>query len=219
MDKIEYPIQAIDAMRDLIQNVCWKVIWTTLGGAFITSFPEWVLDPITDHRLLASFTNAGVTPTAWANLIFAIATFLKHVPAGHDNGVSFLLTSPVSVGHDDWEDQVGANELKQRIRWMVGRPVFELDADYDKWFNERCHFKRISADGTMYNHSKAYCVDKQLLYVGSDNPYPNYNEEHGIWIDDKETINAWYEKFWTPRWNTSAEVDMSPEAGKWHSIH
>jgi hypothetical protein len=61
--------------------------------------------------------------------------------------------------------------------------------------------KRLSEDGTMYNHTKAYCVDKKLLCIGSDNPYPNYNEDHGVWIDDKAASDAWYEGNWKPRWS------------------
>lgn len=53
----------------------------------------------------------------------------------------------------------------------------------------------------MYNHTKAYCVDKKLLCIGSDNPYPNYNEDHGVWIDDKAASDAWYEGNWKPRWS------------------
>lgn len=56
--------------------------------------------------------------------------------------------------------------------------------------------------------------DKKLLYVGSDNVYPNYNEEYGVWIDDKPAIDAWFEKYWTPRWIKATDANMDPRAGR-----
>jgi phosphatidylserine/phosphatidylglycerophosphate/cardiolipin synthase-like enzyme len=64
----------------------------------------------------------------------------------------------------------------------------------------------------MFNHNKVYCVDKKLLYIGSDNPYPNYNEEHGIWIDDAKAITGWYDANFSLRWTSERTkvADMSP---------
>jgi phosphatidylserine/phosphatidylglycerophosphate/cardiolipin synthase-like enzyme len=45
-------------------------------------------------------------------------------------------------------------------------------------------------------HTKTVCVDEQLLYIGSDNLYPSYNEEHGIWVDDKATVSDWVKNYW-----------------------
>lgn len=56
------------------------------------------------------------------------------------------------------------------------------------------------------NHCKVLCTDKKLMYVGSDNYYPSYNEEHGIWLDDEETIKTWYDGYWTPRWAGAKEA-------------
>ena len=52
----------------------------------------------------------------------------------------------------------------------------------------------------MYSHSKIVCVDEKLMYVGSDNAYPCYNEEHGVWIEDKDAVGAWLEGFFEPYW-------------------
>jgi hypothetical protein len=70
----------------------------------------------------------------------------------------------------------------------------------------------------MYNHCKIYCIYKELLYIGSDNPYPNYNEDHGIWIDVIGTFDFWHTKYWAPRWNQSPDADMRPDACKMSSI-
>jgi len=58
--------------------------------------------------------------------------------------------------------------------------------------------KRALGNGTdYYNHCKIVCVDDRLLYVGSDNAYPSYNEEHGVWIEDAAEVDSWKKKFWT----------------------
>lgn len=52
-----------------------------------------------------------------------------------------------------------------------------------------------------YNHSKVVCVDDKLMHMGSDNIYPCYCEEHGVWIDDVNAIQAWKAKFRDKLWN------------------
>jgi hypothetical protein len=144
---------------------------------------------------------------------------MNGVPTKDGNGAFILLTSSKSDSgaHNGWEDQPAANEFKQRLRWLAGRPWLESDADYDKWFNARCQIRRISNNESRYNHCKVVCCDRKLLYIGSDNPYPNYNEEHGVWVDDKEAIDRWYAGYWDPRWKPSPPADMRPEAGKFPS--
>lgn len=34
-------------------------------------------------------------------------------------------------------------------------------------------------DPNFEAHNKVVCVDRTLLYVGSDNAFPQYNEQHG----------------------------------------
>lgn len=66
-----------------------------------------------------------------------------------------------------------------------------------KIVNSRLTCKRIMGNQTVYNnHAKVVCVDQALLYVGSDNAYPQYNEQHGVWIEDKTNISAWNENYW-----------------------
>lgn len=50
-------------------------------------------------------------------------------------------------------------------------------------------------------HNKTFCVDKELLYIGSDNAYPNYNEEQGLLIDNtaqgaKTWVGEYYNQLW-----------------------
>jgi hypothetical protein len=51
------------------------------------------------------------------------------------------------------------------------------------------------------NHAKVAIVDDALLYVGSDNAYPSYNVEFGLWIGDEPSVQAFVNDYWTPLWN------------------
>ncbi|MGC2234929.1 MAG: hypothetical protein WA584_02040 [Pyrinomonadaceae bacterium] len=46
------------------------------------------------------------------------------------------------------------------------------------------------------NHSKMVIVDDSLCYIGSDNAYPSFNQEFGIWIDDQPSIQSLITNYW-----------------------
>ena len=56
------------------------------------------------------------------------------------------------------------------------------------------------------NHSKLVVVDDALCYIGSDNLYPGYNEESGIWIDDQQAIQRFVDEYWTGLWQLAIPV-------------
>jgi len=70
---------------------------------------------------------------------------------------------------------------------------------------------RIMGDtGTVtYNHAKVVCIDDELLYIGSENAYPSYNEEHGVWIDNTTAIDAWRTGYWEPLWKVSQNTSAN----------
>lgn len=53
-------------------------------------------------------------------------------------------------------------------------------------------------EGKIANHSKLVVVDDCVCYIGSDNAYPSFLPEFGIWIDDAPSIEAFVEKYWNP---------------------
>lgn len=72
----------------------------------------------------------------------------------------------------------------------------------DEVIQNRLHVKRIiKNDGEHYCHNKIVMVDDKLMYVGSDNAYPCYNEEHGVWIDHEDTIKNWKKDYWDGLWD------------------
>ena len=92
---------------------------------------------------------------------------------------------------------------------MKGLPTDEggiPDKEIDTAMNTLLRFKRVlNDDGTMYQHSKIVCVDRKLMYLGSDNAYPCYNEEHGFWVEDKDTVKAWLDGYFKPYWGMCTE--------------
>jgi hypothetical protein len=65
-------------------------------------------------------------------------------------------------------------------------------------------YKRIDNSTTNPahgNHSKLVMVDDTVCYVGSDNAYPSYSQEFGIWLDDPSSIDALLSQFWTGLWS------------------
>jgi hypothetical protein len=119
---------------------------------------------------------------------------------------------PYEDGLQGWQDEARAYELKRRIGILQLGGIAEEPAELDKWFDSRCKIKRTSNDGTRVNHCKVTSVDDKLLYVGSDNAYPNYNEEHGIWIEDKDAIHYWRWMNFERRWLQAADADLSKDA-------
>lgn len=85
MDSIEYPIQLIDAIRDLILNILFRKVYrsgTWLSTIALNTYWNSMLPAVSDVKLLPKFVEAGVTPAAWASRITrckAIASATKTV--------------------------------------------------------------------------------------------------------------------------------------------
>lgn len=81
----------------------------------------------------------------------------------------------------------------------------------DKVVDEQFQVRRALGNKTWYyNHSKIVCVDDRMLYIGSDNAYPSYNEEHGAWIEDEAEVGRWKTKFWNGMWDRAVLPDDEP---------
>jgi hypothetical protein len=125
-------------------------------------------------------------------------------------GIYIVLTTNNTAGaKGDWADRTAIWEIKKRLKTIMhilptsygGIHHSQIDGLVDSMV----HFKRTGTtdDGeehNLYSHSKIVCVDRKLMYVGSDNAYPCYNEEHGIWVEDQMTINTWLDGFFINYW-------------------
>jgi phosphatidylserine/phosphatidylglycerophosphate/cardiolipin synthase-like enzyme len=137
-------------------------------------------------------------------------------------GVYLLQTTKVGIDRPGWEDQTSLDRIKSRLRRiMIGLPEFNestiiytdsqarIEAKVDAAL-KNLHLKRVLGDnGKMYSHSKIVCVDRKLMYVGSDNAYPCYNEEHGIWVEEPGKVGSWVKDFFDTYWLNS--TDPGPE--------
>ena len=53
------------------------------------------------------------------------------------------------------------------------------------------------------NHAKFLIADDQAAYIGSQNLYVAQLAEHGVLIDDAETVSRIIETYWSPMWRFS----------------
>lgn len=122
-------------------------------------------------------------------------------------GIAIVLGN--TDGSGDWGDYRKVGDVAARIVPLVRGLDKTLDqkaADdlVFKWFKIRRIGKPYGDAGPNSIHTKTVCIDKQLLYVGSDNIYPSYNEEHGIWIDEKLALADWVDNYWNVVWSNSS---------------
>jgi len=82
-------------------------------------------------------------------------------------------------------------------------PVKTAEKDVNDIVDKRFLVKRISEDHLINIHSKLVCIDRSLLYIGSDNQYPHYNEEFGCWLEDTHHVDAFFKDFYHGVWETS----------------
>jgi len=117
----------------------------------------------------------------------------------------------------DWGDQRTVRDLFNKVIPLVQGLDSNITKEAaDELVRKWMLVRRIGSSlGPNSIHTKTLCVDKQLLYVGSDNLYPSYNEEHGIWVDDKAAVSDWVENFWNAMFSelkVPEEEDYLPSA-------
>jgi phosphatidylserine/phosphatidylglycerophosphate/cardiolipin synthase-like enzyme len=140
------------------------------------------------------------------DLLIELANALVRIKNNNGEGV-FILLSSSKWSKDGWEDKVPVWEIKRRLRIILKGSNLVPQNEVDSLMEKYLHFRRILKNkaGT-YLHTKLICVDEKLMYVGSDNTYPCYNEEHGIWIEDEAAVQVWKEKFWLGAWSDKDEA-------------
>ncbi|KAK5654251.1 hypothetical protein OQA88_7426 [Cercophora sp. LCS_1] len=158
-------------------------------------------------------------------LLRAFATVilrLRDNKADHaESGIYIVLgnNDPNNKRSGEWGDARSVGDVQARIVSLLRGLDAKLDeASASKLVGEYFHIRRIEKpygkDGPDSIHTKTICVDRELLYVGSDNLYPSYNEEHGIWVDDKPAVAGWISDYWDVLWKkatgpTALDVKVS----------
>lgn len=134
-----------------------------------------------------------------------INIFEKH-PNDKSAGASILLsTYSAAGGYNDSASWKSFKTILVQVLKLcsppnnIGKPADFIDA--------RVKCKRVMGTSDSHaNHSKMVCIDRSLLYVGSDNIYPQANMQHGVWIEDKKNIGAWYDQYFHEAWDKGVDA-------------
>ena len=143
---------------------------------------------------------------------------------GAFTGVYIVLATKDPLIHDGWEDQTSIARFKRRLKrimlGLISAAGGVSEKQIDKALKECLHIRRVGKDdGRTYSHSKIVCVDKKLMYVGSDNMYPCYNEEHGVWVEDGKNgpypVADWINTFFDPYFNKRCTEPTDADEDEW----
>ncbi|KAK4212694.1 hypothetical protein QBC37DRAFT_401245 [Rhypophila decipiens] len=133
----------------------------------------------------------------------------------------YLVVSCYDVNPDGYGDHARISDLKRRLkstmRYMAWKdenqsssnllPVKVKASDVDGIVDRHFLVKRIGTTTSYKMHAKTICIDRSLLYVGSDNPYPHYNQEFGCWIEDPPSVASFFAEFYDGIWERSVYTD------------
>jgi len=161
-------------------------------------FPTYLLAPIyltqRQDMLQCSVTDEN------KDLLFAWAKCI-------DNGAKVQVIVTKFDQNGGYGDPVHLETQKTRVAEVLAafrHYTSAWDPGYAKSLvDKNFEIVRLRDDDGKINHSKVVCVDDELLYIGSDNAYTSFNEEHGVWIDDETAINAWKKGYWDTLWEQS----------------
>jgi phosphatidylserine/phosphatidylglycerophosphate/cardiolipin synthase-like enzyme len=124
--------------------------------------------------------------------------------------IFIVLSSREHHGENAYGDHAEKKDLKGRVietmKYMASKsqlPVKTRVEDVEKIVNERLLLKRVRrGEKNQQMHAKLVCVDRNVLYVGSDNQYPHYNEEFGCWLEHPDYVGAFFKDFYDTLWKT-----------------
>jgi hypothetical protein len=182
-----------------------------VNGYIAKGEPKWdgVIWPFGKQRWSHPTIRATYILIYIIDLLLAIAEVLNRIKdsESEEDGV-FVVLTPFNApdGMDGWQDKTRVVDVGTRIKNLLrgvnpalgeegARGVVE-----NKFHVKRVNEKKNGINGARLMHSKTYCVDSKLLYIGSDNLYPSYNEEHGVWLEDPAALATWKAKYWDGLW-------------------
>ncbi|WP_189534086.1 hypothetical protein [Paludibacterium paludis] len=141
----------------------------------------------------------------WDGLIWAFDTFDAMGCAlatmsrtdGSDRGIDIVC----SFYDKGWSDMAHAEIFSSRLgAYMQGQAltgIIKPAAPVADLVRTLLRYRRVRNDLTSNgNHCKLTLVDDALCYIGSDNAYPSYNMEFGVWIDDRTAIREFVQGYW-----------------------
>ena len=90
----------------------------------------------------------------------------------------------------------------EAMAWTDQLPVFTDPLDVASIVKTKFQIRRSVLNGKDVHrlHDKIACVDRKVLYFGSDNAYPQYNQQFGVWIEDEKSIETWIGGYYDGLW-------------------
>ena len=183
---------AIDAILDSAQSSLKLSLQDLgpirLGAITLTGWPDGTLESLVDAVL------RGVQVDVVLSSPNSIPGGLNGASANYGNGWTIEETKNVVL---EWVSNRLANyspyaDVVERVRdnLRFASLRFSEDANWD--------------DGEgVGNHAKFLIADDQAAYIGSQNLYVAQLAEHGVLIDDAETVSRIIEAYWSPMWRFS----------------
>ncbi|KAF7167881.1 hypothetical protein CNMCM5623_001028 [Aspergillus felis] len=175
-----------------------------------------------NDRLHLSGTPASWDGNIWPfDLLVAFAKALSRIakrpqpaPDPSDKPSSSAIYIVLSSRGSDYGDITSVTDLVARLTAIMTSmstyhllPATTKPEDVPGIIQTRLKVKRVLDGHNFYCHGKVVCIDESVLYVGSDNAYPNYNEQHGCWVQEAENVQAFMHEYYDGLWTRSSAVD------------
>ena len=159
-----------------------------LGAITLSGWPDGTLESLVDAVL------RGVQVDVVLSSPNSIPGGLNGASANYGNGWTLEETKTIVL---DWvrnrlADYSPYADVVERVRdnLRFASLRFSEDASWEGGEN-------------IGNHAKFLIADDQAAYIGSQNLYVAQLAEHGVLIDDAETVSRIIETYWSPMWRFS----------------
>lgn len=180
---------------------------------------KFLMDDLVNDPAGAVFVERVVRPVSEAagedwngwfwpfDTMVALGYALAGIHAGGGSAdVVEIVCSYYKINCLEYQDPTKSGDFKARLadvmRGMQAAGLIATDLPVTSLVEQGVVYKRASLVARQRsNHSKMVMVDDALAYVGSDNAYPSYNQEFGVWLDDEKAVQALRQGFWDGLWS------------------
>lgn len=194
---------AVSQARDVVRLSQQKLVMDDLVFDKVPAYLELVQEI---NRRLRTGWNGYIWPYDTMMALSSALSNMSRNPPDSTPGVQIVTSTPSTQW--GYEDPVTAEKFAGRLSGvmaaMLNLGYIHPDGLIPDVLGRLLSYRRVddSADKPVHaNHSKMVIVDDAVCYIGSDNAYPAYLEEFGVWIDDRTAIRDLVERYWTEFWS------------------
>ena len=171
---------------------------TTLPSANPADY-QWLVSEIKKHT--------GVTWDGYLwpyDLLTALGYALSNISNNTTDESTPGAEIVISCATGDYQDATSVAAFKNKLTGLMeGMQLLQYihpAGTVQETITNLLEFKRISNSTDHGNHAKLVIVDDSVCYIGSDNAYPSYNQEFGLWVDDQPSIQSFITNYWDGLW-------------------